>query len=96
MDEAIHNLPEQEQEQETGTSQRKCGKRAKNKMPETVYTVNEVGEAGEPIEPPSVRAKFRNAVGVVARTWLEPTWPDCRKVLDSRKDFLWGELKKWF
>ncbi|WVZ93308.1 hypothetical protein U9M48_039297 [Paspalum notatum var. saurae] len=68
--------------QETGTRKRKRGgKRAKNKLIETVYTVREVGVAGEPLEPIEVRAKFRNAVGVVPK---------------SRKDFLRAELRKWF
>ena len=97
MDEAIETLPEQENTpQETQSSKRKRGIRAKNKIPETVYIVNEVGVAGEPLEPFVVRAKFCNAVGVVARTWMEPTWPDWRQVPDARKDLLQGELKKVF
>ena len=48
MDEAIETLPEQENTpQETQSSKRKRGIRAKNKIPETVYIVNEVGVAGE-------------------------------------------------
>jgi len=48
--------------QETGTSKRKRGgKRAKNKLLETVFTVREVGVAREALEPIEVRAKFRNA-----------------------------------
>ncbi|KAJ1262042.1 hypothetical protein BS78_09G076900 [Paspalum vaginatum] len=50
----------------------------------------------EPLESPSVRAKCCNVVGVIARTWMEPTRPDWRKVSDARKDLLWGELKKVF
>ena len=83
--------------QETGTSKRKRGgKRAKNKLVETIYTVREVGVAVEPLELIEVRAKFRNAVGVVMRTWMEITWTDWWEVPKSRKDFLWAELKKWF
>ena len=83
--------------QKTGTKRRKCGrKRAKNKLVEIIYTVREVGVAGEPLEHIEVRAKFRNAVGVVTRTWMEITWTDWREVPKSRKDFLWAELKKWF
>ncbi|KAJ1276978.1 hypothetical protein BS78_05G258600, partial [Paspalum vaginatum] len=72
------------------------GKRAKNKLLETVYTVREVRAAGEPLEPKEVRAKFRNHVGVVARTWIEPTWPDWRDVPPERKELLWTELSKVF
>ena len=89
MDEAIETLPEQENTpEETQSSKRKRGIRAKNKIQETMYIVNEVGVAGEPLEPFVVRAKFCNAVGVVARTWMEPTWPDWRQVPDARKDLL--------
>ena len=67
-----------------------------DKIVETIYTVRESEVSGEPLEPFEVRAKFRNAVGVVARTWMEPTWTDCRDVPSARKDFLSAELKKWF
>ena len=100
MDEA-GTQPEQQMAeadpQETGTSKRKRGgKRAKNKLVETIYTVREVGVVGEPLEPIEVKAKFRNAVGVVTRTWMEIMWTNWREVPKSRKDFLWAELKKWF
>ncbi|KAJ1274638.1 hypothetical protein BS78_05G076900 [Paspalum vaginatum] len=68
--------PEQDTIEAIGTSKRRGGKRAKNKIPETVFIVHEVGIAVEPLEPFPVRAKFRNVVGVVAREWVEPTWPD--------------------
>ncbi|KAJ1256407.1 hypothetical protein BS78_K035500 [Paspalum vaginatum] len=77
-------------------SKRKGGRREKNKLLETVYIVNEVGVAGEPLEPFFVRAKFRNIVGVVARTWMEPTWLDWRKMPNAWKGLLWDELKKVF
>ncbi|KAJ1277133.1 hypothetical protein BS78_05G271200 [Paspalum vaginatum] len=64
------NQSEQECIEATRTSKRKRGTRAKNKLPETVYVVNEVGIAGQPLEPYSVQAKFRNTVGVVVRTYL--------------------------
>ncbi|KAJ1255945.1 hypothetical protein BS78_K131700, partial [Paspalum vaginatum] len=45
------NQSEQECIEAIGTSKRKCGTRAKNKLPETVYIINEVGVAGQPLEP---------------------------------------------
>ncbi|KAJ1268441.1 hypothetical protein BS78_07G135500 [Paspalum vaginatum] len=90
------NQSEQECIEAIGTSTRKRGRQAKNKLPETVYVVNEVGVARQPLQPYLVRAKFSNTVGVVARSWMEPTWPDWRKVPDERKNFLWGEVKKVF
>ena len=80
-----------------GSSKRRgSGKRAKNKLPDTTLVVREVSATGEPLEPVEVRAKFRNAVGIVAREWMEPTWLDWRKVPNPRKELLWTELQKVF
>ena len=40
--------------------------------------VNVISAVGEPIEPPEVCAKFRNAIGSIIRTKLvlDPTIPD--------------------
>ena len=34
-----------------GSSKRRCRKRGKNKLPETIFIVHEVSDAGQPLEP---------------------------------------------
>jgi len=56
----------------------KWGQRGRNEYPEGQWVVNVVSAADEPIEPPEVCAKFRNAIGSIIRTKLvlDPTIPD--------------------
>ncbi|KAJ1256041.1 hypothetical protein BS78_K097100 [Paspalum vaginatum] len=76
------------------TSRTKRRKRTKNTVLTTVYTVDVVGLAGDPIEPTLVLTKFRNTVGALVRTWMEPSIFDWRKVPSATKKFLWTELQK--
>ena len=60
--------------------------------------VNVVNAAGEPIEPPEVCAKFRNAIGSIIRTKmvLDPTIPDWPIVPEGRKEAMWQMLRQTF
>ena len=60
-------------------------------MPIVVIVISAVGE---PIEPPEVCAKFRNAIGSIIRTKmvLDPTIPDWPTVPEGRKEVMWQLL----
>jgi hypothetical protein len=60
--------------------------------------VNVVKAAGEPIEAPEVRAKFRNAIGSIIRTKMvsDPTIPDWLTVPEGKKEAMWEMLSKTF
>ena len=60
--------------------------------------VNAVSVAGEHIEPPEVRAKFRNAIGSIIRTKmvLDPTIPHWPAVPEGRKEAMWQLLNRTF
>ena len=57
--------------------------------------VNVVSVVGEPIEPPEVCAKFRNAISSIIRTKmvLDPTIPDWLTVPEGRKEAMWQMLR---
>ena len=79
-------------------SLRNRGKNAKaprNKYPEGQWVVNVISAVGEPIEPPEVCAKFRNAIGSIIRTnmILDPTIPDWPIVPEGRKEAMWQMLR---
>ncbi|WVZ96415.1 hypothetical protein U9M48_042053 [Paspalum notatum var. saurae] len=75
---------------------KKRGHRSKNKVPDTIYIVNKLGPTGQPIDPPSVTAKFSNTIGALVRTWLDPSIKDWRPVAGGTKTFIWNELQKVF
>ena len=58
-------------------NKRKQGQRGRNQYPEGQFTVNAIYAAEEPIEPPQIVAKFRNAIGAIIRIKmvLDPTIP---------------------
>ena len=61
-------------------NKRKRGQRCRNQYPEGQFTVNAISAAGEPVEPPQIVAKFRNAIGAIIRTKMVldptiPSWP---------------------
>ena len=61
-------------------NKRKRGQRVRNQYPKEKFIVNAISAAGEPIDPPQIVAKFRNAIGAIIRTKmvLDPTiasWP---------------------
>ena len=60
--------------------------------------VNVISAAGEPIEPPEVCAKFRNAISSIIRTKmvLDPTIPDWPIVPKERKEAMWQMLRQTF
>ena len=60
--------------------------------------VNIVSVAGEPIEPPEVCAKFRNAIGSIIRTKmvLDLMIPDWPTVPEGRKEAMWQMLRQTF
>ena len=60
--------------------------------------VNAINTVGEPLDPPEVRAKFRNAIGAIIRTKmvLDPTNPDWTKVPSGRKEAMWQMLSQTF
>ena len=50
---------------------RKRGERGKNKWPDCTYYVIEVSLKGEPVQPISVAAKYRNAISFLVRDNLD-------------------------
>jgi len=60
--------------------------------------VNVISAVGEPIEPPEVFSKFRNAIGSIIRTKmvLDPTIPDWPTVPEGRKEAMWQMLRQTF
>ena len=58
--------------------------------------VNVISAVGEPIEPPEVCSKFRNAIGSIIRTKmvLDPTIPDWPTVPEGRKEAMWQMLRQ--
>ena len=75
---------------------RKRGQRSRNQYPKGTWVVTALSPAGEPMEPPEVRAKFRNAVGALVRDQMDPTIVHWKLVPVGTKDFLWKELKATF
>jgi len=69
-------------------NKRKQGQRGRNKYPEGQWVVNVLSAVREPIEPPEVCAKFRNAIISIIRIKmvLDPTIPDWPNVLEGRKE----------
>jgi hypothetical protein len=59
--------------------------------------VNAINAVGEPIEPPEVSAKFRNAIGsiILTKMVLDPMIPDWMKVPKGRKE-VWQPLSQTF
>ena len=49
-------------------NKRRRGQRGRNQYPEGQFTVNAINPAREPIDPPQIVAKFRNAIGAIIRT----------------------------
>jgi len=57
-----------------------------------------ISAAGEPIDPPEVVAKFRNAVGAIIRPKLvlDPMIPNWTLVPDGKKKMTWQLLSRTF
>ena len=87
--------PEATTTNSTSKPKRKRGDRKGNQYHDkAIYVVTEVGPAGEIIEPKKIRARFRNAIGVLVREKLNPairTWKDVPILL---KEDLWKEKLK--
>ena len=81
-----------------GQNKRKRGQRGRNQYPEGQFTVNVISRAGEPIEPPHIIAKFRNAIDAIIRTKmvLDPTIPSWPLVPEGRKEAMWQLLSRTF
>jgi hypothetical protein len=79
-------------------SKRKWGQQGRNQYPEGQWIVNAVNLVGEPIEPPKVCAKFRNAISSMIRIKivLDPTIPDWLTVPEGKKEAMWALLRKIF
>ena len=79
-------------------NKRKWGQRDRNQYPEGQFTVNTISAVGEPVEPPQIVAKFRNAIGAIIRTKmvLDPTIPSWPLVPEGRKEAMWQLLSRTF
>uniref|UniRef100_K3Y197 Uncharacterized protein n=1 Tax=Setaria italica TaxID=4555 RepID=K3Y197_SETIT len=72
--------------------------RGRNQYPEGKWRVDVISPAGEPIEPPMVHSKFRNAIGAIIRTKeiLDPSISNWLLVPERRKEAMWKLLKQIF
>ena len=79
-------------------NKRKWGQRGRNHYPKGKYTVNAISTAGEPVEPPEIAAKFRNAIGAIIRTKmvLDPTIANWALVPVGKKEAMWQLLSGTF
>ena len=79
-------------------NKRKRGQRGRNQYPEGQFTVNAISAVGEPVEPPQIVAKFRNAIGAIISTKmvLDPTIPSWPLVPEGRKEAMWQLLSRTF
>ena len=61
-------------------------------------SVNAISAAGEPIDPPQIVAKFRNAIGAIIRKKmvLDPTIPSWPLVPEGTKEAMWQLLSRTF
>ena len=90
--------PEPQTTSSGSQNKRKWGQHGRNKYPEGQCVVNVISAVGEPIEPPEVCAKFRNAIGSIIRTKmvLDPTILDWPTVPEGRKEAMWQMLRQTF
>ena len=79
-------------------NKRKRGQRGRNQYPERQFTINAISLAGEPIDPPQIVPRFRNAIGAIIRTKmvLDPTIPSWPLVPEGRKEAMWQLLSRTF
>ena len=79
-------------------NKRKRGQRGRNQYPGGQFTVNAISATGEPIEPPQIVAKFRNAIGAIIRTKLvlDPMIPNWTLVPNGKKEMTWQLLSRTF
>ena len=77
---------------------RKRGERGRNKYPKGQWSVEGITPSGEPVDPPLVRTKFRNAIGALIRTEyaVDPTILDWFQVPEGLKGEMWAKLKQTF
>ena len=94
----MSSLPEPVSTASDVQNKRKQGQRGRNQYPEGQFTVNAISAAGEPIDPPQIVAKFRNAIGAIIRTKmvLDPTIPSWPLVSEGRKEAMWQLLSRNF
>jgi hypothetical protein len=95
QDQEEHDVEEVDAPQET-SKKRKRGKRTKNKPPKEQLVITGVGEAGEPLGPKPVPARWSNTVGILVREWMEPSIKTWKLVPEAIKNHLWTELQKSF
>ena len=83
---------------ETTTEDRKQkhGQWGENKWPDHTYSVTEVSLKGEPVQPISVVAKYRNAISFLVRDNLDITISNWQLVPKKTKKNLWKKFKTRF
>ena len=79
-------------------NKRRRGQRGRNQYPEGQFTVNAISAAGEPIDPPQIVVKFRNAIGAIIRTKVvvDPMIEKWTLVPEGKKETMWQLFSKTF